>query len=152
MLALLPAGVRADEGSLPRFAELRAERTNVRSGPGTDYPIRWTYVRSGLPVEIFQTFENWRRIRDWEGQTGWVHHALLKSSRAGLVTPWSRGKGAKLRRLANEAARITAHLAPRVQVRIIGCDGTWCRVSVRRLNGFVKQDRLWGAYPGEVIR
>ena len=65
---------------LPRFVSLKAKSVNLRVGPSTDYATSWMYTRAGLPVEITQEFENWRRIRDFEGGEGWVFHSLLSGT------------------------------------------------------------------------
>jgi SH3-like domain-containing protein len=62
---------------VPRFVSLKSDRVNVRGGPNKDQDVRWVYTRAGMPVEITAEFENWRRIRDWEGAEGWVYHSLL---------------------------------------------------------------------------
>src|SRR5262245_32373229 len=62
---------------IPRFVSLKSEKVNVRSGPTKDHDVAWVYNRSALPVEVTAEFENWRRIRDWEGSEGWVYHSLL---------------------------------------------------------------------------
>src|SRR5262245_48634976 len=59
---------------IPRFVSLKSDRVNVRSGPNKDQEVRWVYTHAGMPVEITAEFENWRRIRDWEGAEGWVYH------------------------------------------------------------------------------
>src|SRR5260221_14435744 len=56
---------------VPRFVSLKSDRVNVRSGPNKDQEVRWVYTRAGMPVEVTAEFENWRRIRDWEGAEGW---------------------------------------------------------------------------------
>jgi len=51
---------------LPRFVSLKVERVNVRpSDQGKRRQL--VYTRLGLPVEIIAEYENWSRIRDWEG-------------------------------------------------------------------------------------
>ena len=57
------------------------------SGPNKDQEVRWVYTRAGMPVEITAEFENWRRIRDWEGAEGWVYHSLLSGKRTAVVVP-----------------------------------------------------------------
>ncbi|MDQ2703921.1 MAG: SH3 domain-containing protein [Pseudomonadota bacterium] len=135
---------------LPRYASLKAKRVNVRVGPGTAYPVEWTYVKSRLPVEIYQEYGNWRRIRDWDGNDGWVFGPLLSGRRTALVAPWSKGQNVPLR-TGRAGGSIRALLEPRVLVDLLGCDGSWCRVAVGRLSGFLKQTRLWGVYPGEAV-
>src|SRR5262249_7190806 len=82
------AGDSGDSGKLPipRFVSLKSDKVNVRSGPTKDHEVTWVYTRTGLPVEITAEYENWRRIRDWEGAEGWVYHSLLSGRRTGLVT------------------------------------------------------------------
>jgi SH3-like domain-containing protein len=134
----------------PRFVSVRAKPANVRRGPGTDYAIKWTYVRRWEPVEVFEQYGNWRRVRDWQGNTGWMLEALLSQHRrTALVTPWSHGPNVSLRDRPSTKGRILAWLKPGVKVQLAGCDGKWCRSSVRSINGFIMQVRLWGAYPGE---
>jgi SH3-like domain-containing protein len=137
---------------LPRFASLKREKTNVRVGPGTQYPIRWIYQQQGLPVEIIVEFANWRRIRGSDGSDGWVHAALLSTRRLALAAPWS-AISLNLRARPSERAAVVARLQPRVLVRVKRCDRTWCAVNVpgQDLSGYVRQVKLWGVYPDEVI-
>ena len=74
---------------LPRFVSLKSGTVNVRRGPGQDYDLLFTFVRPGLPVEITQEFDTWRKIRDSEGDEGWVYHSLLSGERTALVSPWA---------------------------------------------------------------
>ena len=66
---------------LPRFVSLRASEVNMRTGPGVRYPIQWKLVYRHMPVEIVAEFENWRKIREWEGSVGWVHKSMLSGQR-----------------------------------------------------------------------
>ncbi|MFC0282122.1 SH3 domain-containing protein [Camelimonas abortus] len=137
---------------LPRYVSLKSDRVNLRRGPGKDHATVWIYQRAGLPVEITAEFETWRRVRDSEGVEGWVLHSLLSGKRTGLVTPWEKeGALTPMRRAASDDAGLVARLAPRVIVQVEKCDGTWCEVEVRRRRGYVRQERLWGVYPGEVV-
>ena len=76
---------------VPRFVSLKSDRVNVRAGPTKDQDVRWVYTRAGMPVEITAEFENWRRIRDWEGAEGWVYHSLLSGKRSAVVVPTLKG-------------------------------------------------------------
>ena len=70
----------------PRFASLRSDEVNVRTGPGTRYPVDWVFKRKSMPVEIVAEYENWRKIRDWQGASGWVHQSLLTGKRSFLIS------------------------------------------------------------------
>ncbi len=144
---------------LPRFVSLKAERVNMRVGPGREYAVAWRYMKSGLPLEIIQEYDNWRRVRDADGDTGWIHGSLLSGSRTAIATPWRNVDDAEnvvtLYRDGRSGAAEIAHLQPGVVGRIEACDGAWCEIEVRHqertITGFVAQADLWGAYPEEVI-
>lgn len=138
---------------LPRFVSLKSNRINMRAGPGQDYQVVWIYQREGLPVEIVAEYDNWRRVRDSEGDEGWVFHSLLSGRRTALVTPWSEDPEdtVSLRRTASAAAQPVAYLEPGVQVDVRSCDGSWCSIGVEETQGYLEQERLWGVYPGETI-
>src|SRR5947209_3139264 len=71
-----PAGDAGSGLAVSRFVSLKSDKVNVRAGPTRDHDVAWIYTRAGLPVEITAEYENWRRIRDWEGAEGWVYHSL----------------------------------------------------------------------------
>src|SRR5579862_3380664 len=80
------AGTEASGLPLPRFASLRSDEVNLRSGPGVRYPVDWIYTRRDLPVEVIAEFDTWRKIRDWQGTEGWVHQSFLSARRMVVVT------------------------------------------------------------------
>ena len=144
---------------LPRFVSLKAERVNMRVGPGREYAVAWRYMKSGLPLEIIQEYDNWRRVRDADGDTGWIHGSLLSGARTAIATPWRSADAAEdvvtLYRDGRAGAEAVALLQPGVLGSIESCDGAWCELEVRHgertISGFVAQADLWGAYPDEVI-
>jgi SH3-like domain-containing protein len=152
LAAPLPDGVGRTTGlPIPRFVSVKANPANVRVGPGSDYPIRWTFVRRGLPVEITAEFGQWRQIRDWSGKSGWIYGGLLTGRRTAMVAPWPGTKLIRMRASGRRNARVAALVQRHVLVRIESCDGTWCEVRVKSYSGFIQQTNLWGVYPGEVI-
>jgi len=143
---------------VPRFVSLKTDRVNLREGPSKDHRTAWVFQRAGLPVEIVAEYETWRRIRDAEGTEGWVLHSLLSGRRTALVMPWAKGEVPPIPLLdeADERSAVVARLQPGVIANVKQCSGTWCRVAIvmegaRDLDGFIRQDRLWGVYPNEKV-
>lgn len=134
---------------VPRFVSLKSNQVNVRRGPTVEHQIAWLFKREGLPVEIVAEYENWRRIRDADGDEGWVYHSLLSGRRTAVVAPWDTGKLYELHARDNDDSRVTAQLEAGVLATINNCTGAWCRLSGSGFTGWIKQDKLWGAYPGE---
>ena len=122
---------------------------NVRVGPGANYPIDWTYVRRGLPVEIIQEYGNWRRIRDSQGNEGWVLSSLLSGDRFALVLAGQGDAPLEVHGSPDFEARVVAMLQAGVIASVDRCQNGWCRLVDSRFNGWVVQDRLWGVYPDE---
>jgi SH3-like domain-containing protein len=145
MLMSLPAF--AGERPVPRFVSLKADEVNVRVGPGKRYPLKWTYVVAGVPVQIIAEWDNWRKIRDWEGQEGWVHSALLSTKRTVIVT----GEKRTLYRRADQASPPVVRLRPGIIAEVEDCIDGWCRVEVRNYRGWLKSGGFWGVKPGEII-
>ncbi|HXF52981.1 MAG TPA: SH3 domain-containing protein [Hyphomicrobiaceae bacterium] len=142
---------------LPRFASLKSDRVNMRTGPGTEYPTTWVFRRAGLPVEILEEVEAWRQIRDAEGATGWVAQSLLSGRRTALVLPWEVKAGqspplVELRADDSETASVLAAIEAGVIANVRSCDGRWCLVAIGEYRGYIEQAKLWGVYKGEVIR
>jgi SH3-like domain-containing protein len=152
-----PPGTSESGLPIPRFVSLKADRVNLRAGPGTDYPTSWVYRRAGLPVEVLSEFEGWRQVRDAEGATGWVVQSLLSGRRTALVTPWDVKAGSTapqvpVRNSDSESARAIVNVEAGVIANIHGCDGRWCRVSIDRFQGYMLQKKLWGVYENEVVK
>jgi SH3-like domain-containing protein len=144
----LPAAAADKALPIPRFAALRSEPVNVRTGPGERYPIDWIFNRKDLPVEIVAEFENWRKIRDVEGAEGWVHQRMLVGKRSILV----RDKIRELHRKPQAEAEIVARLEPNVVAKLVECQGPWCRVEAQGIAGWLRRGEFWGVYPNEAVQ
>ncbi len=135
---------------LPRFVSLKAEKVNVRRGPSSDHAVAWVFQRKGMPVEIVAEFENWRRIRDSDGEEGWILQNMLSGKRTAAVAPWRKGQTMALYRSAGSGGMV-ARLQAGVIVEIAACTGEWCRISAGGFDGWIEQTMLWGVYPGESV-
>jgi len=162
VLAPLPAAAQGDVGTaasaprigpvsglpVPRFVAVRAPKVNLRTGPGLRYPIDWVYTRPGMPMEVMDEFETWRRVRDWEGSTGWVHQNMLSGERRAMVV----GKQRLLRRAPEETAPGLALLEAGVIGGLSRCADGWCQIEVQGLAGWLREEEIYGVSPGEEIR
>ena len=137
--------------AIPRFVSLKAEKVNVRRGPSSDHPVAWVFQRKGLPVEIVAEFENWRRIRDSDGEEGWILQSMLAGKRTAVVAPWRGTQMTTLHSAANAQSPVAANLAAGAMSDVASCDGKWCEINAGGYDGYVEQDMLWGVYPGETV-
>ncbi len=133
--------------SLPRFVSLKAGKVNVRVGPSRSHPVLWVYQRKGMPVEVIAEFEHWRRIRDVDGDIGWIFHSLLDGRRKALVLPTADGEPLMLHALPTDNSEIVAAAEPGVVAKLEACRDGWCRISAGGYAGWTAKDTLWGIYP-----
>ena len=145
---------------VPRFVSVRNAPVNVRVGPGTNYDIAFTFIQPNVPVEITAEFDTWRRIRDVEGDEGWVHQNLVVGDRTALVAPWQAEGSIALRVAPQPETAVRAWLAPGMLVSVRSCDAAACEIRLSHTGadgrattyqGFVAQETLWGVYAGEVF-
>ena len=136
--------------ALPRFAALKSDEVNLRSGPGLRYPIEWVYKRRDLPVQIEREFEMWRLISDQDGGRGWVNQATLTGRRTFVVM----AAESTVRSDAGEDGAPVARLKPGVVGRIRTCDAgsDWCQVQVGDYRGWLRRNAVWGIYPDEAVQ
>ncbi len=132
---------------VPRFVSLRADEVNLRTGPGERYPIDWVLTRKGLPVEIVEEFEAWRKIRDAQGTEGWVHQRMVTGTRTVIVT----GAVRTLHADPDPAAPAVARAEPGVIAHLLDCRDSWCRVELQGIKGWLKRTEVWGVYPTEAV-
>jgi SH3-like domain-containing protein len=131
---------------VPRFVTLAADKVFVRTGPALRYPIKWVYQRQRLPVEVVQEFDTWRKIRDMDGDDGWVHSSLLSGDRSVIV----KGEAnLSIRREAEPDSRVLAHLEPNVIAAVLQCKAAWCEVRADGYKGYAERKFLWGIYDSE---
>ena len=150
--SVAPAEMKGASGlPVPRFVSLKNEKVNVRKGPSSDHAVAWVYQAKGLPVEITAEFETWRRVRDAEGAEGWILQNMLTGKRTALISPGNKGKFVNMMNEPSIYSGAVAKLAAGVMGEIKSCDGIWCRVLASGFDGYVDQNLIWGAYPGEAV-
>ncbi len=145
----MPAAEKNDDG-LPRFVSLRSSPVNARSGPGVKYPIEWVYLQKSAPVEVIAEFEEWRRVRDWQGSESWIKSSMLNRGRfAKVVTPGENNLYAK----NNYNAQIIARVEDEVIGEIEKCpaNNEFCLLKFGQIEGWMPRRNLYGIYDGEII-
>jgi SH3-like domain-containing protein len=125
---------------VPRYSSLRYDKVNGRAGPSLDYPVTWTYERQGLPVVIVRESQEWRKIRDPQGDEVWVHRRMLAAERTAITT----AEGA-IKHDAESRSAAVARFGVGAVLRLESCTPAWCRVEADGRKGFVLKSQLWGA-------
>lgn len=132
---------------VPRFVSLKSDDVNLRAGPGKRYPIQWHYARARLPVEIIEEFAHWRKIRDYEGTSGWVHKGIVDGKRTILIMD----KQQTLYEKPDAASAPAIKVAPLVIAFLKECQPDWCRVEIQDRKAWIRKADIWGVTREEVF-
>ena len=122
------------------FLTLRNDKVNLRQGPSFEYPIKLFYKKKYLPVLILEKSENFRKIKDHENNTGWIHISQLSKKKAAITIDDDQ----LIFKKPSIYSKPLAILKEGRLCKIHRCKDEWCKVSVEKYKGWVKKNILWG--------
>ena len=124
------------------FLTLRYNNVNLRQGPSKDYPIKIFYKKKYLPVLVQDTSDNFRKIKDHENNTGWIHRSQLSKKKAALIL------NDKVLMFKNSTmfSRPLAVLEKGRLCLVYKCKNDWCKIKVDKYSGWVKKKSLRGNF------
>ena len=122
------------------FLTLRNEKVNLRQGPSFDYPVKIFYKKKFLPVLVQDRSENFRKVRDHENNTGWIHISQLSKKKAAIVIDDKLILFNSPTIYSNPIAIIKRGRL----VKIKKCKNDWCKVVTGDFKGWLKKESLWG--------
>ena len=122
------------------FLTLRNDKVNLRQGPSFEYPIKLFYKKKFLPVIIQEKFENFRKIKDHENNSGWIHISQLSKKKAAIVI-----EDDAFIYSSNTIYSKPVALAKVGKLLIVKkCKDKWCKISSKEAKGWIKKTSLWG--------
>ena len=124
-----------------KFLSLKKNKTNVRYGPGLDYPIKYIYRKINLPVKQIDKKENWRRIIDLRNNSGWIHTSQLKEKSNSIIVLEDKILFKKPSNFSKPIARLELG---RLLI-IKKCENNWCKITTGNYSGWIKADNVWGS-------
>jgi len=122
------------------FLSLKKNKTNVRYGPGLDYPIKYIYRKVNLPVKLIDKKENMRRVIFLDNNSGWIHRSQLKQSNS-IITLEEEILFKKPSNFSEPLARLEKD---RLLV-VKKCEDGWCNIKTDNYTGWVKINNVWGS-------
>ncbi len=133
---------------LPRFVSLASEKAYIRTGPGKQYPVKLIFEKKSIPLEVILEYDHWRKIKDIDGDVGWIHTSLLSGGRTAFIRGDALIPGFKK---PTQESDLNVYFEPGALVSIDSCGRVWCEVESADYSAFVQKENLWGVYPDEVI-
>lgn len=143
-----PSRAADSDEHFPRFASFKSSETFMREGPSKETRVKWIYHRRGLPVEVLAKYDVWRRVRDSDGEIGWVHLAMLSTDRTALVVG---PDNAVMREDERYGTPVVAEVQPGAVGELKSCGRLACEISFGNIDGWVDRSRLYGVYLDETF-
>ena len=122
------------------FLTLRNDQVNLRQGPSFEHPIKILYKKKYLPVLVIDISDNFRKIKDHENNSGWIHISQLSKKKAALTVK----DDLLMLQKPNIYSKPLAIIEKGRLCLIIKCKNDWCKIKVNKFSGWIKKKDLWG--------
>ena len=128
----------ADESE--NFLSLKNNEVNLRQGPSFEYPIKLTYKKKYLPVVVIDKSETWRKIKDLENNSGWIHISQLSKKKSAINIK----DNSVLYKKSTIFSKPIVKLQSGRLVLIKKCKVEWCNINSGGYEGWILKSALWG--------
>ena len=141
--------IGSDTGfQIARFVSLKSNDVNLRIGSSTNYPIILKYNTKNLPIQITKEYENWRKIKDIDGNEGWIHKNLIHGERYWIIDINNKSF---IKVHSKPEGKEIGEIGKRNIVKINVCLENWCKIKFKNYKGWIKKEYLWGIFSKENI-
>jgi len=123
-----------------KFLSLKNNTVNLRQGPSFEYPIKLTYKKKYLPVIIIDRSEAWRKIKDFENNSGWIHTSQLSKRKTAINTK----ENSVIYKKPTLYSKPIVRLEVGRLVIIKKCQNKWCKINSGGYKGWILKKSLWG--------
>ena len=122
------------------YLTLRSSKVNLRQGPSLNHPIKLVYNKKFLPVLILDKSYNFRKIKDHENNSGWIHVSQLSKKRAALN---NKDKSIIFRKPSLYSKPLAVVQKGRLCI-VKKCKVHWCKIRTGEFTGWIKKENLIG--------
>jgi len=122
------------------FLSLKNNKVNLRQGPSFDYPIKLIYNKRYLPIIILDKYDTWKKIKDFENNSGWIHVSQLSKKKSAI--------NIKNQSVLYKKSTIYSEPIAKIEIGrlllIEKCKINWCKITTGNYEGWILKNYLWG--------
>jgi len=122
------------------FSSLKNDEVNLRVGPTFKHPVKLIYKKKYLPILILGKSETFRKVKDFENNSGWIHVSQLTKKKSAL----NKKNHSILYKKPTVFSKPIAKLEIGRLVLIKKCNLKWCKITSGDFNGWIDKNSLWG--------
>ncbi len=134
LMLLFAQGVWAAE----RLA-VKSSVANLRNGAGTTYKVLWQ-VEKYHPLLVINKKGKWYEVKDFEGDTAWIHGMLLTN----MDTIISTKSKCNVRENPDKTSRVVFRVERGVPFKVLKRKGDWIRIEhADGETGWIHKSLVW---------
>ena len=122
------------------FVSLKSPEINMRVGPGKEYPISWVFMKANLPMILVAEFDQWRKVRFYDGTEGWVHKNMISRKNTAVVI-----KDCAIMYKYSSRSQPIAKIEKNVIVKVIKREDDYVKIDINNMRGWTSKEDIWGA-------
>ena len=116
-------------------------KSNLRAGPGQQYPIHWTLKLKNMPVKVLEKNSSYTKIQLYDGTKGWVWNATTSKKKYYLVMEDSY----IIEKNKTKIALVKKYvLFDQIKCTEIIQNEEYCKVSINNFKGYIEKKSIWG--------
>ncbi len=142
LLRLAPALLLAAafNAQAQQMVSISRDTVNMRSGAGTKHEVLYE-LSKGYPLQVTGRQGAWLKVRDFEGDVGWVHQPMTDKTPHHVV----KARVANIRSAPNTRASIVGKAERGEVLRTVEKRPDWVKVKQEDgEQGWVAKQLLWG--------
>ncbi len=116
-------------------------KSNLRAGPGQQYPINWTLKFKNMPAKVLEKNSSYTKIELYDGTKGWVWNATISKKRYYLVIKDSYIIDKNKKKLALAKKNV---LFNQVKCNEIIQNEEYCKIVIYNFKGYIAKKNIWG--------
>jgi len=118
---------------------ISTDSANVRTGPGTNYPMLWQ-VEQFTPIDVVSRQGEWIYFKDFEGTRGWIHKSLVGSVKSVITVK----DMCNVRSGPGTEKDVLFQAERGVPFKVLGKKGTWVQIQhVDGDKGWIIDSLVW---------
>lgn len=126
-------------GLAAKNVSVKSTTLNVRTGPGTNFPISMELFE-GYPLQVIQQKGDWLQVTDFDNDKGWVFAKYVVPGN----TVIANGKESiNMRTKPSTNATVVATVVRGVVLQKLSTQGKWTKVHSQGATGWIYNPLLW---------
>lgn len=113
----------AQSAAADERVSVRSNTANIRSGPGLNEMALWQ-VEKYFPLVVVEKKGEWYKVKDFEGDQGWVHTSVIDKTRSVIV----KSNKCNVRKGPGTEHGIVFTVEKGIPFRVLQAKGDWLEV------------------------